>query len=55
MDFNEWIFLVVEYIGSIKKWDSTTIFSSINLGDAKLHFLDGIPPNDVRNLDLINM
>lgn len=41
MDFDEWIFRVCEKLSYGRK-DITEIYSSLNLTDAKLAFIDGV-------------
>ncbi len=44
--FDEWMFKVVEHIAKKTKKDETEIFSSIQLFDAKLQFIDGVKPEN---------
>ena len=44
MTFDEWLFQVCELISKKTHKEITDIFSSVDLSDAKLTYLDGIPP-----------
>ena len=46
--FDEWMFKVVEHIAKRTRKDETEIFSSIQLFDAKLQFIDGVKPEDFK-------
>lgn len=42
MTFDEWLYKVCERLSCNGKRDITNIYSSINLFDAKLSFIDGV-------------
>lgn len=46
MTFDEWLFKVVEYIQLQSRREPTEIYSSLDLTDAKLSYLDGITPEE---------
>jgi hypothetical protein len=48
MNFDEWLFQVCEFISIKTKKDITDVFSSIDLTDAKLAFLDGEKPEEYK-------
>jgi hypothetical protein len=48
MTFDEWIYEVCLYRSTRTRREITDVYSSINLTDAKLSFLDGINPEEYR-------
>ena len=49
MNFEEWLFQVCHLMSIKYRRDETEIFSSIDLTDAKLSFLDGVLPENYNN------
>lgn len=48
MTFDQWIGTVCEIISNRTKKEITEVYSSINLTDAKLSFIDGVSPEDYK-------
>jgi hypothetical protein len=46
MTFDEWIYKVCLHISNRTRKEITDVYSSIDLTDAKLTFLDGINPEE---------
>ena len=44
MKFEEWLFQAVYYLSIKYRKDETEVYSSIDLYDAKLQFLDNVHP-----------
>lgn len=48
--FEIWLYEVCEHISSLTRKEITEVYSSINLTDARLAFLDGVNPEEYSSI-----
>lgn len=50
MSYNEWLYKACEIKANRARKDITDIFSTVEIGDSKLYFLDGLTPEQYSRL-----